>query len=269
MILNSHSYSILNSMTYRTVKTALSKIPGAPGSAQLGEAIAAGWEFQDYHDLKRYLDAVEVRIDYLPLAEEVYPPRLMRCMMGFGVGLATARDCATTMMLVNDTAGLPLLMEGHPAIHQGTAFRLDVTASRWQDAVHSKAVLLFKHAPGRSWSISLDGIPRDGWRYITEETHNYPDSVRVIHAGTRDPVELDAVDYDLTNLAAAADGGSLPITLFESALNQGAPYLPLGARTATIEPDGIFVSYELFEICLARFPDPVTGEFKPRNRVLG
>lgn len=57
---------ILTKNSFRILKNALSKVPGAPGSAKLGEIMARGFGFPDYHALKTHLEAIEASLDWQP-----------------------------------------------------------------------------------------------------------------------------------------------------------------------------------------------------------
>jgi len=56
---------ILTKKNFRELKTALMEIDGHPGSARVGEIIARGFEFPDYHALKVHLDDFEATLSLI------------------------------------------------------------------------------------------------------------------------------------------------------------------------------------------------------------
>lgn len=246
---------ILNSITYRQIKNTLAKVPGAPGSAQLGEAMAAGWGLPDFHALKQVIDAVETDLSVLPRHYDLHPARMIERLRKIGSDETTAKNLALTMLLTQEGDAALEWIDDVPEVIGATVYRLDITAGRWQDEVERVARILWRHAPGVTWRLPLDHLQGSAWRYIDDTTEDYSTELRMLSPGKPGLRELDEDDYEADE-RAIADGGVLPIQILESALNTCSGYLPEGARVAVIEDGGIFVRYDKFNFCLAHFAPP-------------
>ena len=246
---------ILNTHSYRTLKNALTLVPGAPSSAQLGEAMAAAWEFRSYHQLRQHLDRVETDLSEIPERFDVHPDRMIRRLAEIGVEPDVARSLALTMLLVQDGAFAVEMMEEFEELHGGRAYRFDQTTPTWRATVTLAAELLAEHAYGKAWHLPLED--RLDWRHPEPGALDLSSALRVIPFGEvphlEDSRELEAEEFVQTDRAAAEEMGQLPVTIIENVLAMCQHILPDGARHLILGPTGVIVLYDLFEICLVEY----------------
>ena len=245
---------ILNTHTYRLIKNALTPVPGVPSSAQLGEAMAAAWEFPSFHALNEYLTRVDTNLSEIPERFDVHPDRMIKRLARLGVEPDACRSLALTMFLVQDGDFALELMGDFEELHRARAYRFDQTSAAWRDAVTKAAGVLAEHAPRKAWHLPLAaGLD---WRHPLY-ANNLAGALQVIPFGEiphlEDSRDLTGEEFDQTDRAAAAEGGHLPITLIENVLGMCQHLLPDGARHLVLGPTGVVVLYDLFEICLVEY----------------
>ena len=246
---------ILNTHTYRTIKNALTLVPGAPSSAQLGEAMAAAWEFPSFHALNEHLNQVDTDISEIPERFDVHPDEMIRRLARLGVEPDAARSLALTMLLVQDGAFAVEMIEEFEELHGARAYRFDQTSAAWRDTVAKAAGVLAEHAPRKAWHLPLEA--RLDWRHPDPDALDLSSALRVIPFGElphlEDSRDLEAEEFDQTDRAASEEGGHLPVTLIENVLAMCQHLLPDGARHLILGPTGVIVLYDLFEICLVEY----------------
>lgn len=245
---------ILNTHTYRTIKNALTLIPGAPSSAQLGEAMAAAWEFRSYHALNEHLSRVDTDLSEIPDRFDVHPDRMLRRLARLDVEPEPARSLALTMLLVQDGAFAVEMMEEFEELHGARAYRFDQTTPAWRETVTRAAEALAEHAPRKAWHLPLED--RLDWRHPDPDALDLSSALRVIPFGEvphlEDSRDLEAEEFEQTD-RVTDQGGQLPVTIIENVLAMCQHLLPDGARHLLIGPTGVVVLYELFEICLVAY----------------
>jgi len=246
---------ILNTHTYRTLKNALTLIPGAPSSAQLGEAMAAAWEFRSFHELNEHLTRVDTDLSEIPDRFDVHPDKMIRRLARLGVEPDACRSLALTMFLVQDGDFAVEMIEEFEELHGARAYRFDQTSAAWRDTVTRAAEVLAEHAPRKAWHLPIEeGLD---WRHPDPDSQDISRAMRVIPFGEiphlEDSRDLDGEDFEETDRAAAAEGGQLPITIIENVLAMCQHLLPDGAKHLILGPTGVIVLYDLFEICLVEY----------------
>lgn len=247
---------ILNMYTYRTIKNALSLIPGAPGSAQLGELMAAAWDFRSFHALSLALQEVDEYLSNIPERADVNPELMIRRCAEMGIDHEVARSLALTMFLVQDADFAVEMMEEYEELRGARAYRFDQTTQQWRDTVRGAMSILSTAAPGRAWVLPLSG--EIDWRHPVEASETLAKAMRVIeHDPLEDPDMLESRPYgdeefDLTDQAAAR-GGYLPVTIAENVLGMCQNVLPDGMKALLLGPRGVVALYAQFEICLVEY----------------
>jgi hypothetical protein len=246
---------ILNTNTYRIIKNVLTTVPFAPSSAQLGEAMAAAWEFRSFHQLKQHLDQVETDLSGIPPRLDVHPDRMIRRLAEMGVDPDPCRSLALTMFLVQDGDFAVEMTGEFEELHGARAYRFDQTSPLWRRRVHVAVEMLTEHARGKAWHLPLG--ERLDWRHPEPGALDLASALRVIPFGEELPRVSDSRDlgreeFEQTDLVVD-QGGHLPITVIENVLAMCQHHLPDGARHLLIGPTGIVVLYEFFEICLVEY----------------
>jgi len=246
---------ILNTYTYRTLKNALTLIPGAPSSAQLGEGMAAAWEFRSYHQLSRHLDQVETDLSEIPPRLDVHPDRMIRRLAEMGVAPDACRSLALTMFLAQDGDFAVEMMGEFEELHGARAYRFDQTTPSWRATVTMAAELLAEHAYGKAWHLPLND--RLDWRHPEPGALDLSSALRVIPFGEELPRVSDSRDLaeeEFVQTDRVTDqGGQLPVTILENVLAMCQHLLPNGAQHLILGPTGVIVLYEQFEICLVGY----------------
>lgn len=246
---------ILNTHTYRLIKNALTLVPGAPSSAQLGEAMAAAWEFRSYHQLKRHLDQVETDLSGIPPRLDVHPDRMIRRLVEMGVEPDACRSLALTMFLVQDGGFAVEMMGEFEELHGARAYRFDQTTPTWRAAVTLAAELLAEYAYGKAWHLPLED--RLDWRHPQPSALDLASALRVIPFTDAPPRLEDSreryeEEFEQTD-KVVSQGGQLPVPVLENVLAMCQHLLPDGARHLILGPTGVVVLYDLFEICLVGY----------------
>jgi hypothetical protein len=246
---------ILNTYTYRTLKNALTLIPGAPSSAQLGEAMAAAWEFRSYHALNEHLSRVETDLSEIPDRFDVHPDKMIRRLARLGVEPDACRSIALTMFLVQDGDFAVEMIGEFEELHGGRAYRFDQTTPTWRATVTLAAELLAEHAYGKAWHLPLSD--RLDWRHPEPGALDLASALRVIPFGEEPPRVLDSRDLEAEEFVqtdrVTDQGGQLPVTIMENVLAMCQHLLPDGALHLVLGPTGVTVLYEHFEICLVEY----------------
>jgi len=246
---------ILNTHTYRILKNALTLVPGAPSSAQLGEAMAASWEFRSYHALNEHVERVETDLGRIPERFDVQPDKMLRRLKRLDVEDDAACNLALTMLLVQDGQFGVEMVEEYEELHGARAYRLDQTSSAWRETVSRAAGILAEHAPRKAWHLPFTA--ELDWRHPDPDARDIASAMRVIPFGEvphlDDSLDLDGEDFEQTDRAASSEGGHLPVTIIENVLAMCQHLLPDGARHLIIGPTGVIVLYDLFEICLVEY----------------
>lgn len=246
---------ILNTHTYRTIKNALTLIPGAPSSAQLGEAMAAAWEFRSFHQLKQHLEQVETDLSGIPPRLDVHPDLMIRRLAELGVGPEPARSLALTMFLVQDGEFAVEMMGEFEELHGARAYRFDQTSPSWRSAVTRAAEQLSEHAYGKAWHLPLSD--RLDWRHPEPGALDLSSALRVIPFTDAPPRVEDSREFygeEFEETDRVVDqGGQLPVTILENVLAMCQHVLPERARHLVLGPTGVVVLYDLFEICLVEY----------------
>lgn len=247
---------ILNTYTYRTLKNALTLVPGAPSSARLGEAMAAAWEFPSFHALNEHLARVDIDLSGIPERFDVHPEKMILRLAGLGVEPDVCRSLALTMFLVQDGDFAVDMIGEFEELHDARAYRFDQTSPAWRDAVTRAAGILADHAPGKAWHLPLED--RHDWRHPEPGAIDLASALRVIPFGEEiprlsDSREMEAEEFDQTDSASLEQEGHLPFTILENVLGMCQNLLPDGAQHMILGPTGIIVLYEQFEICLAEY----------------
>jgi hypothetical protein len=246
---------ILNTYTYRTLKNALTLVPGAPSSAQLGEAMAAAWEFRSYHALNEHLERVETDLSNIPDRFDVHPDKMIRRLKRLDVEDDAAQNLALTMFLVQDGEFAVEMIEEFEELHGARAYRFDQTSASWRDAVAEAAGVLAEHAPRKAWHLPFTA--ELDWRHPDPDARDLASAMRVIPfedaPHLEDSRDLNGEDFEETDRAASTEWGHLPVTLVENVLGMCQHLLPDGARHLIIGPTGVIVLYDLFEICLVEY----------------
>jgi len=144
----------LTRKTIRTIKSVISEIPGAPGSSRLGEAIAAGFGFADYHDMKQELDALDADLRVLPAYLDLDGDQMSARLREFGYPddlsdliSATAEHCfyGEGMLDFRETgSGIPVRVA-----------RFDLTTPAWRERVLDMARVMASLSGQRSWSMEI------------------------------------------------------------------------------------------------------------------
>ena len=246
---------ILNTHTYRTLKNALTLIPGTPSSAQLGEAMAAAWEFRSFHQLRQHLEQVETDLSGIPPRLDVHPDLMIRRLAELGVGPEPARSLALTMFLVQDGVFAVEMMGEFEELHGARAYRFDQTSPTWRAAVTRAAEQLSEHAYGKAWHLPLSD--RIDWRHPEPGALDLSSALRVIPftdapPRVEDSRDLEAEEFAETDRVVDA-GGQLPVAILENVLAMCQHLLPEGAQHLILGPTGVIALYDLFEICLVEY----------------
>lgn len=123
----------LTETNFSAMKAALGAISGGPGSARLGEAMAAGWGFPSYTALRDHISLVET-CRRTPVHPDAHPAVMIEALTRFGRDLWTARDIAATFTQIN---GGDLIWEdihAFPELSGARIIRMDTISETWHEA---------------------------------------------------------------------------------------------------------------------------------------
>lgn len=186
-------------LTHKTIKTLKSVLleipdPDAPGSSRLGEALAAGFGFPDYHAMKQELDRLETDLN-APLLNVGLDHMKMVARLGqFGVRSQHGWDLAATALHVfhgDEVLYISPERDDEPPLRSA---RYDLSTDAWRSSILS-ACHAMAFIPGpHSWHMRIadelsyeDGtvvFPEDQWELLST------------WAGQREPSPLTAEDFE-------------------------------------------------------------------------
>ena len=160
---------ILTRQLFRDTKTALMNIPGHPGSARLGEALARGFGFDDHHHAKTTFDAEEAALDWLPRPAEFNEVPFMD-FLDDTPDQVKADMAATALFLV--FGGLPFEdIPNYPVLGAGRVCLTGVVPEAWRTAaagyletafgVFNDKTMIYMPRPGH-WTYIEDGDGGEG-----------------------------------------------------------------------------------------------------------
>ncbi len=211
---------LITEQTLRKFKNILGLIPGCPTSARLGEVIAAGWGFTDYHDLKTTIDQVETSFLQEPEGRDVQIDALMERLASFGCEGQAALDIGATFLSLNDGSMYHEAPEEWPEVEGGRAIRFDILSDRKKAATKA-----YFEAVGQIWDDPSFLFRIRTAEAAEDEDHNYW-RLQISDAGEpgmwRAPDNED--DEQIEEIGVSV--GTLPVHLFEQLLQLVEPVIP-------------------------------------------